>query len=120
MPVSSDWPVSSVWRETLVASAARTTSSNSAVSILGAAKTLRAQLNVTAASGTTPTLDVVIEDTLDGTNFQTIGTFAQKTTTGREVINITAAFSDQVRAKWTIAGASASFTFEVILGAKLT
>jgi len=73
------------------------------------------QLNVTAASGTTPTLDVVIEDSVDGTNWNTFATFTQKTTTGIEVVRIadTVAFSDIVRIRWTIAGTSPSFTFIV-------
>lgn len=100
--------------ETLVASAARTATGNSgALSGWGIASTIRAQLDVTAASGTTPTLDVLIEDTLDGTNWNTVGTFAQKVTTGREVINITAPFSEKIRISWTIAGTTPSFTFAV-------
>lgn len=101
--------------ETLVASAARTSSSASTMAKgWEAAKTIRAQLDVTAASGTTPTLDVVLEDTLDGTNWNTIGTFAQKTAAGREVINITAPFSDRLRARWTVGGTTPSFTFSVV------
>lgn len=101
-------------RENAVASAARTTSSNSGILYgYGAASTLRAQLDVTAAAGTSPTLDVVIEDTVDGTNYNTIGTFTQKTAAGREVINITTPFSDAVQVKWTVGGTSPSFTFSV-------
>lgn len=102
--------------ETVVASAARTTSSNTAaLTGWGAAVRLRAQLNVTAASGTTPTLDVVIEDSLDGTNWNTVGTFVQKTTTGREVIIVTNMFAEQLRVRWTVAGTTPSFTFDVII-----
>lgn len=98
--------------ETLVASAARTASGDSGASKgWGASKTIRAQLDVTAAAGTSPTLDVVIEDTLDGTNWNVIGTFAQKTAAGREVINITGPFSETLRVRWTIAGTTPSFTF---------
>jgi hypothetical protein len=102
-------------REIPAASAARTASGNSGtLSGYGAAKTLRAQLDVTAASGTTPTLDVVVEDSVDGgTNWNTVGTFAQKTTTGREVINVTTPFSDDLRVRWTIGGGTPSFTFSV-------
>lgn len=75
---------------------------------------LRVQLDVTAASGTTPTLDVVVEDTLDGTSWNTIGTFAQKTATGREVLNITTPFTNRVRARWTVGGTTPSFTFSVL------
>lgn len=79
----------------------------------GDAEAMRVQLNVTAASGTTPTLDVVIEDTLDGTTWNTIGTFSQKTAVSREVINITTPFADRVRARWTVAGTTPSFTFAI-------
>jgi hypothetical protein len=102
--------------ETLVASAARTTTGASTFSDgWGNARTLRAQLNVTAASGTTPNLVVLVEDTLDGTTWNTVGTFAAKTATGREVINVTAPFSDRLRVSWTISGTTPSFTFDVIV-----
>lgn len=101
---------------TAVASAARTSSGDSgAQADYGAAETLRVQLDVTAASGTSPTLDVVIEDTLDGTNWNVIGTFAQKTAIGREVINITTPFADRIRVRWTIGGTTPSFTFSVVV-----
>jgi hypothetical protein len=102
--------------DTIVASAARTTSGDSGVLAgWGVPKTLRAQLNVTAASGTGPTLDVVLEDTLDGTNWNVVGTFAQKVGPGREVINVTSPFSDRLRARWTVAGTAPSFTFSVLV-----
>ncbi len=101
---------------TVVASAARTTSSNSStLTGYGPAATLRAQLNISAAAGTVPTLDVLVEDTLDGTTFNTIGTFTQATGVTRQVIDITSPFSDQVRIKWTVGGTAPSFTFSVIL-----
>jgi len=105
--------------ETVVASAARIISGASAtLTGYGPASTIRAQLAVTAASGTDPTLDVVIEDTLDGTNWNVIGTFAQKVTTGREVINVTVPFSDRLRVRWTVGGATPSFTFSVAWSAE--
>lgn len=98
---------------TPVASAARTASGSTALTGLGPAESLRVQLNVTAASGTSPTLNVVVEDTLDGTNYNTIGTFAQRVAAGREVINITTPFADLGRVSWTIGGTTPSFTFDV-------
>jgi len=102
--------------ETVVASVARTTSGDSGPLTSGwaAVETLRAQINVTAAAGTTPTLNVVIEDSLDGTNWNTIGTFAQKTAVSREVINVTTPFAGRVRIRWTVGGTTPSFTFDVI------
>lgn len=98
-----------------VASAARTVSGNSGqLSGYGIATTLRAQLNVTAASGTTPTLNAIIEDSVDGgATWNTIGTFAQRTAAGREVINITTPFANNLRVSWTIGGTTPSFTFAV-------
>ncbi len=91
----------------------RTTNGNSdSIKAIGG-ESVRAQLNVTAATGTSPTLSVLIEDSLDGINYNTIGTFAQKTAAGREIINITTPFSENLRVSWAIAGTSASFTFSV-------
>lgn len=103
--------------QALVQSAARTTSgSSAAVAGYAAATTLRAQLNVTASGGTSPTLDVTIEDSLDGTNWNPIGTFTQKIAPGREVINVTTPFADRVRASWVVAGGGGqTFTFDVLV-----
>ena len=100
---------------TIVASGARTVSS-SVVPLAGSAgfTTLRVQLDATAASGTTPTLDVVIEDTIDGTNYNAIATFTQLTAAGRQVVNVTTPFADTIRARWTITGTTPSFTFGVL------
>jgi hypothetical protein len=104
------------YSDTIVASAARTASGDSGVLAgWGVPSTLRAQLNVTAAAGTGPTLDVVLEDTLDGVNWNAIGTFAQKTGPGREVINVTTPFTDRLRARWTVGGTAPSFTFSVLV-----
>lgn len=102
--------------DTLVASEVRTASGDGgALPDYGFVAKLRAQLNVTAFAGTIPTLDVVIEDTFDGTDWNVIGTFARKTGTGREVINITTPFTDRLRVRWTIGGTTPSFTFGVVV-----
>lgn len=104
-----------VANEVLLASGARTATGNTAnLTGFASPKTLRVQLEVTAASGTTPTLDVVLQDTLDGAGYNTIGTFTQKVAAAREVINVTAPFSDTLRVLYTIAGTTPSFTFSVI------
>jgi len=71
-------------------------------------------LDVTAVSGTSPTLDVTIEekDPVSGKYF-TIGTFAQKTATGSERIVINPLYGTILRAKWVIGGTSPSFTFSL-------
>lgn len=105
--------------ETVVSSAARTASGNSGVLTgYGDASTLRALLAVTAVSGTTPSMTVLIEDTLDGTNWFTIGTFAAKTATGVEVINVTAPFAERLRVSWAITGTTPSFTFALTVASQ--
>ena len=44
---------------------------------------LEATLDVTAVSGTSPTLDVRLETTVDGTNWDTVAAFPQRTATGQ-------------------------------------
>lgn len=100
----------------LAAPEARTASGSSAAAAgYAGAKTLRAQLEVTAASGTSPTLNVTIEDSLDGVNWNIVGTFAAKTGVGREVINVTSPFADRLRVSWAIGGTTPSFTFGVLV-----
>ncbi len=97
----------------IIEASPRNTNGNSGNVQAYGSETVRAQLNVTGASGTAPTLNVLIEDTLDGVNYNTIGTFAQKTAAGREILNITTPFSETLRVSWTIAGTNPSFTFAV-------
>ena len=81
---------------------------------------IEGQIDVTAASGGSPTLDVTIEDSLDSKNWTLItgGTFAQKTTTGIERITITGVKADHVRMVATIGGSGPSFTYTVRLVGK--
>ena len=100
--------------DALEASTTQTATGNSAtVGGFAAARNLIAQLNVTAASGTTPTLNVVIQDTVDGTNWNTILTFTQAVAVGIQVARLSTAFTDQIRVLWTIGGTTPSFTFAV-------
>jgi hypothetical protein len=109
-----------ILEETLVASAARTTSgSQVSAADYGPYDQLRAQLNVTAASGTTPNLAVVIEDSADGgVNWNTVGTFTAKTAAGRETISVSGFTGRRLRATWTITGTTPSFTFSVAIVAE--
>jgi len=125
----------------LVASAARTTSSNSGAILLtdGRFDNFLVALNVSAASGTSPTLDVYIQQSLDGgTTFVDVARFAQQTTTtsNSHYINLasgannvvagavgdatisasaigTTLISQTLRVKWVVGGTSPSFTFSV-------
>lgn len=99
---------------TLVNSAARTTSSDSGILQGFIGSGLRVQLQSTAVSGTSPTLDVVVEDTVDaGATWNTVGTFTQQTVAARQVININQLFTASIRVRWTVAGTTPSFTFAV-------
>lgn len=106
--------------DVLAASATQTATGQTGVlSGYGGASTLRVQVNVTAASGTTPTMTVAIQDTLDGTNWNTVGITSSLTTTGVTILEIGAGlannhvFADRLRVQWTIGGTTPSFTFEV-------
>ncbi len=101
--------------DTLAASAARTASGYTGVLTgWGVPSQARVQLDVTAAAGTSPTLDVVVEDTLDGTNWNVLGTFTQRVGPGRQVINLSTPFADRLRVRWTLGGTAPSFTFSVL------
>ena len=87
---------------------------------------LLVQLNITARSGTTPTLVLVIEDSVDGgKNWSPVITFASQNSvivvrsqTGIRGDAYPAGFvwpinASKIRARWTIGGTSPSFTFDV-------
>jgi hypothetical protein len=108
--------------QTLVASAARTaTGTGSAVCGFAKFEKFAVELVVSAASGTTPTLDVTVQHSIDGgANWYTLTTFTQKTAAGSELkteSEVEAAtaevYGDCFRAIWTIGGTTPSFTFYV-------
>lgn len=76
---------------TLLASAARSASASGADVIddsLASASALLIQLDVTAQSGTTPTLDVAIQAKIDG-QYVSLARFSQTAAvTGRKIINL--------------------------------
>lgn len=76
---------------------------------LGARSTLRLDLGVSAASGTTPTLNVAIEHSKDGVTFTQLGTFAQKTAISSEH-KVFGGADRYVRAVFTVGGTTPSFT----------
>jgi hypothetical protein len=95
-----------------VASAARTTTGTSTAFNSDGADSLEATLTVSAASGTTPTLDVTLETSIDGTDWDTVAAFAQKTAAGSDK-HVFGPLGDQCRWKWTIGGTTPSFTFAI-------
>lgn len=103
--------------DTLVPSAARTASGNGPTSAGFAGSThLRAQVNVSAASGTTPSLTVVIEDSIDGgVTWHSVMSVPALTAAGVQTARTDAVVGPDVRARWEITGTTPSFTFEVLL-----
>jgi hypothetical protein len=80
--------------------------------------TIRMVVNVTAASGTTPTLDVVLEDSVDGVTWTTVNVadpVIQKTGVAVQAVNVESPFADRLRVRWTVGGTTPSFTFAVVL-----
>jgi hypothetical protein len=101
-----------------VLSAARTTSGNSG-NIDAPHGAVMAVLDVTAVTGTTPTLNVTITalDALSG-KYVLIGAFAQKIAAATEAIFVggpgdTKFVTETIRIEWVIAGTTPSFTFTV-------
>lgn len=126
--------------QTLVASASRTASGNSgALTLNGDFDRCVLELAVTAVTGTSPTLDLYIQETLDGTNYIDVCHFTQVTAAltnpHRVVLNSIdvsdalkegigdatvsagqlglALVTNKVRVKWVIGGTSPDFTFAV-------
>lgn len=109
------------FRDTVVASAARTASGNSGAlpGDYGLAKSIRVQVNATAVSGTTPSMVITVEDSVDdGATWNVIDTFGAITATTRIVRSTTATFGPKLRVSWAITGTTPSFTFAVDLYAK--
>lgn len=103
---------------TLFTSAARTTTTNGDGAFINGSNVV-AYVDCTAASGTSPTLDVKLQgqDPVSGTWFDTGDSFTQLITTGNQRIEATVSDSI-VRAVATIGGTAPSFTFTVGLVAK--
>ncbi len=94
------------------ASATQTASGTGTAFNVAGAKKLDATLTISARSGTTPTLDVALETTVDGTNWYTVAAFPQKNATGSDA-RAFGTLGKQCRWKWTITGTTPSFTFAI-------
>lgn len=86
----------------------------------GAFRTLVAQLAVSKVTGKNPTLDVFIEQTLDGVNwspvatgqFQSAAAFKDVSKIGIDLVSTDIPFADVLRVRWEISR-GAAFTFGV-------
>jgi hypothetical protein len=104
---------------TFLASAARTTSGSQELAPgLGDFDRHAIVINVTAVSGTTPTLDFFLEDSVDGTIWPVLGTTPQITAAGVFAIRNSAAACSRMRLRWVIGGTTPSFTFSAQFSAQ--
>lgn len=95
----------------------RTATGNSTPIEVGDRGVANLEVVVTAASGTTPTLDIAIQTSKDGSGtglgaWRTIASFAQLTAAGSERKSF-AGLDRFVRATSTIGGTTPSFTYSV-------
>lgn len=101
--------------DVLDASAAHTSTFNSATFNSNAASGIVIEVNVSARSGTTPTLDVNLQDSPDGgTTWNTVSSLTQITATGVGVKRLNlrdTPVADLCRLNYTIGGTTPSFTF---------
>lgn len=98
---------------TEVASAARTASGNSGTITSAIGCGLSAFVNITAASGTTPTLDLSLEESFDnGTTYVPVWHF-ERVTAISSVYMPPMPTGARRRWAWTIAGTTPSFTFSI-------
>lgn len=71
-------------------------------------------LDVTAASGTTPTLSVTVEDSPDGQTWYTLATFTQATGITKEAKRVLDVFGRYLRVNYTVGGTAPNFSFSVV------
>lgn len=100
----------------VLSSAARTTSGTSSQFMAPAVTALVVEVNVTASGGTTPTLDIDLEDSFDGVTWNKVTDVnaANITTTGVTVKRINLVdtpTTGRLRLSYTIGGTTPSFTF---------
>lgn len=70
-------------------------------------------LHVTAASGTSPTMTMVVQHSTNNSTWTTLGTFTALTATGSQALQVTGTVNRYVRLSYTIGGTTPSFTTQV-------
>lgn len=102
---------------TFVSSAARTTSGNSGALALSGGSVIDLEVNVSAVSGTSPSMALEVQWSDDGTNFGSVDgtkdTFAAITATGTVVKQLQVK-GLYMQINWAITGTTPSFTFSVL------
>lgn len=90
------------------------------IGALSSSQTMHCALHVTAVSGTSPTLDVVVQsdDNAGFTSAVQRGAFTQASATGYEWLQIVGPQTDDYwRVSWTIGGSDTpTFTFKLVMG----
>lgn len=98
--------------------AARTASGQSTSFNAEDADVIEATLSITTVSGTTPTLDLKLQTSMDGTTWDDVGAFPQKTAAGTHT-RVFSPVGNFCRWVWTIGGtATPTFNFSVSSKAK--
>lgn len=95
------------------------TTSTSVVSGYGPTKSLLAQLVVSKATGASPKADIVIEHSVDGTNWYPLATFTQAVAATKELKSVTAPFGDRLRATCTISGTTTAISYAIIIASEI-
>ncbi len=98
---------------TILTSSAQTVSGSGAQIEVGEYKEALVTLNITAVSGTSPTLVVQLQASDDnGTTWYNLpnGLFTSASTVSKQAIQI-GTFGDYIRASFTVGGTTPSFTF---------
>lgn len=109
------------YSEDILAASATQTSTGQTATLggYGGSSSLRVYVNVTAVSGTSPTMTINIQDTVDGSNWYTVGSSTSLTAVGTSAFEIGAGlgnnhvFADRIRVQWVLGGTTPSFTFDV-------
>lgn len=108
-------PVNKKKEITLAASAARTATGNGTLEVdAHEYKQGAFYLDITAAGGTSPTLDVKVQtkDPVSGAWFDLVS-FTQANAASKERKTVTGLLGNKLRVTWTIGGTSPTFTFSV-------
>jgi|SRR5215469_10723831 hypothetical protein len=103
---------------TLLTSAARTTSGASdGTSAAAEFREANVLLDITAVSGTSPSMTVTVESSPDGTSWFAHTAFPAKTAAGKDILKL-GNLGSALRVSYAITGTTPSFTFSVVLDGK--
>lgn len=110
--IGPNGPIAGEPIEVLRAGTVQTTSTDGSAHWVGAHSTARLDLEVTAKSGTTPSLTVAVQTSPDASTWTTVASFSAASTVSSQH-KLFAPLDQWLRVSTTISGGSPSFTFEV-------